>query len=203
MESSLVHLTGAALRKETPVENMIKGLCWLGARADRYDDMKHFCHQVLGLALDHEEPDFVAFKLPDGSVVEVFGPSDEEHAYFGTGPVAGFEVDDIEAARARLEGAGVEFYRPDSSVGTHESSLVPFSSAGRKCLRANPTILHFLTPEQSLSRVKPAQAASVSLLTLVVGFRARWICWISRPGEPRTCTKLTSVVGFLLDFAPA
>jgi catechol 2,3-dioxygenase-like lactoylglutathione lyase family enzyme len=112
MESSLVHLTGAALRKETPVENMIKGLCWLGARADRYDDMKHFCHQVLGLALDHEEPDFVAFKLPDGSVVEVFGPSDEEHAYFGTGPVAGFEVDDIEAARARLEGAGVEFIGP-------------------------------------------------------------------------------------------
>jgi catechol 2,3-dioxygenase-like lactoylglutathione lyase family enzyme len=94
------------------VEEMIKGLCWLGTRTDRYDDMKNFCHQVLGLELDHEEPDFVAFKLPDGSTVEVFGPSDEEHAYFGTGPVAGFEVADIEAARARLEGDGMEFIGP-------------------------------------------------------------------------------------------
>jgi catechol 2,3-dioxygenase-like lactoylglutathione lyase family enzyme len=94
------------------LEEMIKGLCWLGTRADRYEDMKDFCHNVLGLALDHEEEDFVAFKLPDGSVVEVFGPSDEEHAYFGTGPVAGFEVDDIGAARARLEEAGAEFIGP-------------------------------------------------------------------------------------------
>jgi catechol 2,3-dioxygenase-like lactoylglutathione lyase family enzyme len=94
------------------LEEMIRGLCWLGTRADRYADMKEFCHKVLGLALDHEEEDFVAFKLPDGSIVEVFGPSDQEHAHFETGPVAGFEVDDIEAARARLEGAGVEFIGP-------------------------------------------------------------------------------------------
>jgi catechol 2,3-dioxygenase-like lactoylglutathione lyase family enzyme len=91
---------------------MIKGLCWLGTRSDNYEEMKDFCHNVLGLALDHEEQDFVAFKLPDGSILEVFGPSDEDHTFFRTGPVAGFEVDDIEAARARLEEAGVEFIGP-------------------------------------------------------------------------------------------
>ena len=56
------------------MEGLIKGLRWLGSQTDRYEDMKNFCHDVLGLVLDHEEPDFVAFKLPDGSIVEVFGP---------------------------------------------------------------------------------------------------------------------------------
>lgn len=91
---------------------MIKGLSWLGTRADRYEEMKRFCQDGLGLALDHDETDFVAFKLPDGSVFEVFGPSDEEHPHFDTGPVAGFEVDDIEAARTQLEEAGAEFIGP-------------------------------------------------------------------------------------------
>jgi hypothetical protein len=68
---------------------------------------------------------FVAYKLPDGSVVEVFGPSDEEHASFDTGPVAGFQVDDSEAARARLEEAGTEFigsihrWEPGNQVWSH------------------------------------------------------------------------------------
>jgi catechol 2,3-dioxygenase-like lactoylglutathione lyase family enzyme len=66
----------------------------------------------MGLAVDHEEDDFVAFKLSDGSRLEVFGPSDAEHRHFSTGPVAGFQVDDIEAARARLTSAGAEFIGP-------------------------------------------------------------------------------------------
>jgi hypothetical protein len=61
--------------------------------------------------VDHEEEDFIVFKLPDGSKVEVFGPSDQEHVHF-TCPVAGFEVDDLEAGRERLEAGGAEFIGP-------------------------------------------------------------------------------------------
>jgi len=43
------------------------------------------------------------------SRVEIFGPSDTEHRHLATGPVAGFVVDDMEAARAELEKAGAEF----------------------------------------------------------------------------------------------
>jgi len=43
----------------------------------------------------------------------VFGPGDEEHGFFTTGPVAGFRVDDVAAARAEMEGAGVEFLDPE------------------------------------------------------------------------------------------
>jgi catechol 2,3-dioxygenase-like lactoylglutathione lyase family enzyme len=91
---------------------MIKGLGWLGTRTPRHAELVSFYRDTMGLDLDHEEEDFTVFKLPDGSKVEVFGPSDEDHDYFGTAPVVGFRVDDIEAARSRLEAAGVEFIGP-------------------------------------------------------------------------------------------
>jgi hypothetical protein len=34
------------------------------------------------------------FKLPNGDTIEVFGPADQDHRYFTTGPVPGFAVDD-------------------------------------------------------------------------------------------------------------
>jgi predicted enzyme related to lactoylglutathione lyase len=94
------------------LERIIRGLRWLGTRTDRYDEMKTFYRDVMDLELDHEEPDFAAFKLPDGSTIEVFGPSDRDHNHFDTGPVGGFEVQDIDAARARLEAGGAEFIGP-------------------------------------------------------------------------------------------
>jgi predicted enzyme related to lactoylglutathione lyase len=91
---------------------MIKGLCWVGTRTEQFSELTAFYREAMGLEVDHEEPDFAIFKLPDGSKVEVFGPSDREHLHFDTGPVAGFEVDDIEAARRRLELGGAEFIGP-------------------------------------------------------------------------------------------
>lgn len=86
----------------------IKGLVWLGARTDRYDAMLAFYRDTMGLELDHQESNFSVFKLPDGSKVEIFGPSDESHTHFDTGPVGGFLVDNIEAACAALERGGAE-----------------------------------------------------------------------------------------------
>ena len=91
---------------------MIKGLVWLGVRTQRYEELVSFFRDGMRMEVDHRESDFIAFKLVDGSVVEVFGPSDSDHDHFTTGPVAGFLVDDIEAARRELESAGAEFIGP-------------------------------------------------------------------------------------------
>ena len=91
---------------------MIKGLSWLGTRTDAYSELVTFYRDAMGLEVDHEEEDFIVFALPDGSKVEVFGPSDQDHAHFDTGPVAGFDVDDVGSARERLEAGGAEFIGP-------------------------------------------------------------------------------------------
>lgn len=79
--------------------------------------MVGFYRDALGLSLEHEEGEFAVFRLPDGSKVEVFGPSDTGHAHFSTGPVAGFLVDDAEAARGLLEARGIEFIGPVHGSG--------------------------------------------------------------------------------------
>ena len=89
-----------------------RGLAWLGIRTREFEDTARFFRDTLGLRLEHEEPDFVIFRLPNGDKVEVFGPSDREHEHFETGPVVGFLVDDVEEARARLEAGGISFIGP-------------------------------------------------------------------------------------------
>ncbi len=91
---------------------MIKGLTWVGTRTERFSELATFYRDAMELNVDHEEEDFIVFKLPDGSKVEVFGPSDKDHLHFDTGPVAGFEVEEIEASRERLEARGAEFIGP-------------------------------------------------------------------------------------------
>lgn len=85
----------------------VKGLAWAGTRTPEYGAMVRLFREGLGLRLAHEEPDFAGFMLPNGDKVEVFGPSDVEHAHFDSGPVVGFLVDDVAAARAQLEATGM------------------------------------------------------------------------------------------------
>jgi predicted enzyme related to lactoylglutathione lyase len=87
----------------------VRGLTWMGIRVTDLDGAKAFLDR-LGLTLDHAEGEMVAYKAKNGDTVEVFGPGDEGHRHFDTGPVVGFEVDDIERARRELEAAGVEFF---------------------------------------------------------------------------------------------
>lgn len=84
----------------------VKGLAWVGTRTAEYDAMVRFFRDVLGLRMAHKQPDFAVFRTPNGETVEVFGPSDTDHAHFDAGPVVGFLVEDVAAARAELEGAG-------------------------------------------------------------------------------------------------
>jgi hypothetical protein len=93
----------------------VRGLAWLGTRTDRYEAMRDFVELLGGQRL-HEVPDFAVFRLENGDKVEVFGPSDRWHGHFTTGPVAGFLVDDLPAAQAELEAAGIEFFGPPASA---------------------------------------------------------------------------------------
>lgn len=89
----------------------VRGLAWLGIRTQHFEDTARFFAETLGLNLQHEEPDFVVFELPNGDTVEVFGPGDRDHEHFETDPV-GFLVDDVEEARAGLEAVGNSFIGP-------------------------------------------------------------------------------------------
>ena len=80
----------------------VKGLAWLGTRTRKFEDTTRFFRDTLGLRAEHEEPDFVVFRLPN--------------THFETGPVVGFLVDDVEEARARLEAAGISFIGPVHSA---------------------------------------------------------------------------------------
>ena len=87
-------------------------LVWLGTRTRNFDETVRFFGHTRGLRKSYEEPDFTVFRLPNGDTVEVFGPGDTGHEHFDTGPVAGFLVDDVRAARAELEAGGIPFLSP-------------------------------------------------------------------------------------------
>jgi len=89
-----------------------RGLVWLGTRTHNFDETVEFFGDAIGLHKALEELDFAVFRLPNGATVEVFGPGDTEHEHFDAGPVAGFLVDDVRAARAELEAGGIPFLSP-------------------------------------------------------------------------------------------
>jgi catechol 2,3-dioxygenase-like lactoylglutathione lyase family enzyme len=90
----------------------VTSLGWLGVRTSRFAEMTAFYRDVLGLECLAVGPDQARFRLADGTDVHVYGPGDEDHAFFGSGPVVGLVVDDFAAARARMVEAGIAFVGP-------------------------------------------------------------------------------------------
>ncbi len=90
----------------------VLGLDWVGTRTNRFPETVAFFEQVLGLPIGEQREDFVRLDLPDSSCLEVFGPEDADHPYFTTGPVVGFSVEDLEAARHDLVRHGIELLGP-------------------------------------------------------------------------------------------
>lgn len=101
----------------------VKRIGWLGTRTERAAEMITFLQTVLGLQVASEEEGFVALRLPNGDHVEVFRPDAPGRDYFTTGPVAGFVVEDIEAAYAALQAAGVELLSPLNSWADGQRSV--------------------------------------------------------------------------------
>ena len=87
----------------------VQGLGWLGVRTDRFGETVSLYRDVLGLEPFHSEEASVRFRLGDGTELHVYGPADDDHAFFGTAPVVGLAVEDAGAARAQLEAAGITF----------------------------------------------------------------------------------------------
>jgi len=95
-----------------------KGLGWLGMRTKHFEETTAFFQRALGLELTAKEPAFAAMRFPNGDVLEVFGESLPGHDHFDTGPVVGFAVGDIDAARAQLEREGAQFFGPTAGNAT-------------------------------------------------------------------------------------
>ncbi len=83
----------------------VSSIHWVGTRTDHHDQMVHFLDAVLGLRVEHGEPDFTVLSVPDGATVEVFG-STSPYNHHLEGPTVGFRVDDLDGAAAELEQAG-------------------------------------------------------------------------------------------------
>jgi catechol 2,3-dioxygenase-like lactoylglutathione lyase family enzyme len=88
----------------TPNMKLLK-LGWVGTRTEHSEAMADFFGRILGLRFVHGGEDMWVFQLPDGSKVEVFGPSQNEH--FTTGPVVEFFTDDVAGATDELRAAGI------------------------------------------------------------------------------------------------
>jgi predicted enzyme related to lactoylglutathione lyase len=100
----------------------VTGLRWAGTRTDKFEDTVRFLRDVMGLSLDEEQAGFASFVLPNHDKFEVFGPDEAEHSYFTTGPVVGFGVTDVDAAREELERSGIEVIGPVHSEGDYRWS---------------------------------------------------------------------------------
>jgi len=95
----------------------VKGLSWLGLRTHQFDEMAKFFRDVMGMKPIRDEPGIAGFQMSDGTNLELYAFDEEFHAFFTTGPVVAFQVDDVDASRATMEEAGVEFFGPIQRMG--------------------------------------------------------------------------------------
>ena len=86
----------------------VHGLVWVGVRTADYERTVAFFRDVIGVPLSEVSEGFAWSKMRNTSQLEIFGPNDEDHAHFTTGPVPEFLVDDLFAAADELRSAGVE-----------------------------------------------------------------------------------------------
>ena len=95
----------------------VKGLSWLGLRTTQFEEMVTFFRDVMGMQPIRDEPEIAGFQLIDGTQMELYRPDEEFHAFFTTGPVIAFRVDDVDSARTTMEAAGIEIIGPIQHAG--------------------------------------------------------------------------------------
>lgn len=87
----------------------VEGVDFVGLRSDQFSEMIWLFRDVIGVPVAREAIGMVGFRLDDGTVLEIYGPDDEYHSFFTTGPVVGLRVGDFDGARALMLAAGVKF----------------------------------------------------------------------------------------------
>ncbi|MEK6952502.1 MAG: hypothetical protein AABX29_05805 [Nanoarchaeota archaeon] len=91
------------------MNSKFKGFSWAGVRTRKFDETKKFFERFFGIKPHIEEEGFAAFNLESGQTFEVFSEAYKTHKHFTTGPVVGFDVDDIDVTRGEMEKMGIEF----------------------------------------------------------------------------------------------
>ncbi len=94
----------------------VRGIVWMGVQTQRFDEMRTFIRALTGASPGSEEPGFALWSLPNGDLVELF--AEGRKPAFGSGPVVGFQVADLEASRREVEAAGAEIV---GSYGPNEA----------------------------------------------------------------------------------
>jgi catechol 2,3-dioxygenase-like lactoylglutathione lyase family enzyme len=95
----------------------VRGLTWLGLRTPQFNEMVAFFRDVMGMKPIRDEPGTAGFQMADGTNLELYELDEKSHAFFTTGPVVAFRVDDVDASRAAMEVAGIEFIGPIQRMG--------------------------------------------------------------------------------------
>jgi catechol 2,3-dioxygenase-like lactoylglutathione lyase family enzyme len=84
----------------------VKGIHFLGVGTERVTELRTFAIEVLGMRVDGQDTDqFAELAMADGARLEIFGSAaraDSPWQFESNPVVAGFLVDDIEAARDEL-----------------------------------------------------------------------------------------------------
>ena len=88
---------------------MMDSVAFVGMRSDRFVETVRLFRDIIGVQVARQAPDMTGFRLGDGTVLEIYGPADDFHSFFTTGPVVGFGVGDFDATRAAMLAAKVEF----------------------------------------------------------------------------------------------
>jgi hypothetical protein len=61
-------------------------LGWMGTKPRQFDRMNTFYRDVLSLEVLSIDDESGRFRLDDGTEVHVYGPQDQDHEFFGSGP---------------------------------------------------------------------------------------------------------------------
>lgn len=97
----------------------VQRIDFVGIRTNRLGETAALFRDILKAPVARQAKDLVGFKLADETVLELYGPSDTLHAFFTTGPVVAFRVEDFEAARKAMLKAGVGFIGNVQHAGRH------------------------------------------------------------------------------------
>ena len=88
---------------------MVRSIGFLGVRTEAFDRTVALYRDVLRMTPILQRPGAAWFRAADGAQIHVYGPTEEDHAFFDAGPVVGLVVEDFDAARAEMVAAAVEF----------------------------------------------------------------------------------------------
>jgi catechol 2,3-dioxygenase-like lactoylglutathione lyase family enzyme len=87
----------------------VRKVDFVGMRTDRLSETVALFRDALGVEIVRQTDDSARFKLADDTILELYSQGEEFHAFFTTGPVVAFRVEDFAVARQAMVDSGVTF----------------------------------------------------------------------------------------------